>query len=225
MVNYKIFHFNMYAAACTLVWGDDKRCAIFDPGCQNEAEKAALTGFITREGLVPEAILLTHGHPDHICAVRYIQQLYGIPAYLSPADREMLPLFQMFGKIIKMDTDIAFTPTDATDGMEIRIGDTLRFKVIATPGHTPGGTCYYNEEGEILISGDTLFAGSIGRTDFKGSDYDALIRSILERLIPLPGDTLVIPGHGGNTTIGAERATNPFLEPFNEPLQEEDQGN
>ena len=203
-----------------LVIGEDRACVIDTMNGYNDLHAA-----VRKLTDKPLTVVNTHGHPDHICAVRYIQQLYGIPAYLSPADREMLPLFQMFGKIIKMDTDIAFTPTDATDGMEIRIGDTLRFKVIATPGHTPGGTCYYNEEGEILISGDTLFAGSIGRTDFKGSDYDALIRSILERLIPLPGDTLVIPGHGGNTTIGAERATNPFLEPFNEPLQEEDQGN
>ena len=217
MVNYKIFHFNMYATACTLMWGDDKRCAIFDPGCQNDTEKAELTGFIAREGLTPEAVLLTHAHPDHICSVSYVQSLYGIPVYLSPADKEMLPLYQVFGKIIKMEIDITFPTVDATDGMEIRIGDGLRFEVIATPGHTQGGTCYYDREGGILVSGDTLFAGSIGRTDFKGSDYDALIRSILERLVPLPGDTLVIPGHGRTTTIGDERATNPFLEPFNEP--------
>ena len=220
MVNYKIFHFNMYAAACTLVWGDDKRCAVFDPGCQNDAEKANLTGFIAREGLIPEAILLTHAHPDHICYVNELRKLFDIPVYLSPADKEMLPLFQMFGKIIKMEPDITFPSVDTTDGMEITVGENLRFKVIATPGHTPGGTCYYNEQGEMLISGDTLFAGSIGRTDFKGSDYDALIRSILEKLIPLPGETLVIPGHGQTSTIGAERATNPFLEPFNLPEEE-----
>ena len=150
-------------------------------------EKQELGGFLAREGLTPAAILLTHGHPDHICYVREMQALYSIPAYLSPADKAMLPLFQLFGKIIKMEPDIAFTPTDATDGMEIRIGDNLCFKVIATPGHTPGGTCYYEEKGAILLSGDTLFAGSVGRTDFKGSDYNALVRSIRERLLPLPG--------------------------------------
>ena len=211
MLNYKIFHFNMYAAACTVIWGDDKRCAVVDPCCQDDAEKQELGGFLAREGLTPEAILLTHGHPDHICYVREMQALYHIPAYLSPADKAMLPLFQLFGKIIKMEPDIAFTPTDATDGMEIRIGDNLCFKVIATPGHTPGGTCYYEEKGAILLSGDTLFAGSVGRTDFKGSDYNALVRSIRERLLPLPGNTLVIPGHGPATTLSTERATNPHI--------------
>jgi glyoxylase-like metal-dependent hydrolase (beta-lactamase superfamily II) len=217
MVNYKIFHFNMYAAACTVIWGNDKRCAIVDPCCQSDAEKEELGGFLAREGLTPKAILLTHGHPDHICYVREMQALYNIPAYLSPADKAMLSLFQLFGKIIKMEPDIAFTTTDATDGMEIRIGENLRFKVIATPGHTPGGTCYYSEEGPLLLSGDTLFAGRVGRTDFNGSDYDALIRSIEQRLVPLPGDTFVIPGHGPTTTIAVERTTNPYIVNFNEP--------
>ena len=90
------------------------------------------------------------------------------------------------------------------------------FKVIATPGHTPDSVCYYNEAEHILFTGDTLFAGSIGRTDLPGGDYDSEIRSIMEKLIFLPGETEIYPGHGPASTIARERMENPFLEPFNE---------
>ena len=216
MVNYKIFHFNHLQTTCTVLWGTDRRCAIVDPGCGKDGERAALEAFLAQENLTPEAILLTHGHPDHICSVAYFHRRYGAPVWLHPAEREFLPMFHHFGAAINLDVDINFPTLDATDGITIRVGS-LSFQVIETPGHTRGGVCYYEEEGQILLSGDTLFAGSIGRTDFKGGDYDMLIRSLLERLVPLPGDTLVIPGHGPTTTIGTERATNPFLEPFNLP--------
>ena len=94
------------------------------------------------------------------------------------------------------------------------------WKVIATPGHTPGGVCYYSAENSLLLSGDTLFAGSIGRTDLYGGDYDELMKSIKERLLNLPGETDVIPGHGQPTSIAREGMYNPFLEPFNEPLED-----
>jgi glyoxylase-like metal-dependent hydrolase (beta-lactamase superfamily II) len=94
----------------------------------------------------------------------------------------------------------------------------LEFKVIATPGHTPGSICWYCESHGIIFTGDTLFADSIGRTDLGHGDYDAEIKSIMEKLMVLPGSTKVYPGHGGTTTIGRERTCNPFLQPFNEPL-------
>ena len=108
----------------------------------------------------------------------------------------------------------AFQP--ATDGLELHCGGTS-WQVITTPGHSPGSVCYYCASAGVLVSGDTLFAGSIGRTDLDGGDYDALIRSIMDKLMGLPGDTDVIPGHGHPTSIAREAATNPFLIPFNEP--------
>lgn len=101
-------------------------------------------------------------------------------------------------------------------------GGALQFKAIATPGHTPGSICWYCESHNIIFTGDTLFADSIGRSDLPHGDYDAEIKSIMEKLMPLPGDTDVYPGHGGATTIGRERISNPFLEPFNEPLDNSD---
>ena len=97
----------------------------------------------------------------------------------------------------------------------------MGFKVIATPGHTPGCVCFYNEEAGILLSGDTLFAGAIGRTDLLGGDYDKEISSIMDRLIGLPGDVDVLPGHGPRSSIAEERTGNPFLQPFNEPWENE----
>ena len=97
----------------------------------------------------------------------------------------------------------------------------VTWKVLRTPGHTPGCVCYYSAENSLLLSGDTLFAGAIGRTDLVGGDYDAIMRSILGTVMVLPGDTDVIPGHGQPTSIAREATSNPFLEPFNEPLPEE----
>ncbi|MBQ4183385.1 MAG: MBL fold metallo-hydrolase, partial [Bacteroidales bacterium] len=106
------------------------------------------------------------------------------------------------------------------DGEQLQLGG-VDWTVIATPGHSPGGVCYYNETGKLLLSGDTLFAGAIGRGDLMGGDYDVLIRSILEKVMTLPGDTDLFPGHGPASSIARESAVNPFLLPFNEPYSEE----
>ena len=221
MTNYKIFYFNALRTACTVLWGEDRRCAIADPGCWTEKERVELTDFIASEGLTPSVILLTHGHPDHICAAGSLQAKYGIPVRISPAEKPFLEQFRGMGVNIGIrDLDTGFHTEDAAEGTDIPVGKDLTLKVISTPGHSAGGVCYYDPAGEILLAGDTLFAGSIGRTDLPGGDYDQLIASILEKLMPLPGGTLVIAGHGGTTTIGREAATNPFLEPFNEPIED-----
>ena len=112
--------------------------------------------------------------------------------------------------------------TGIKDGDIIEWGDNNRWEVLATPGHTPGGVCFLDRTEKLLVSGDTLFAGSIGRTDNQWGDYDALMESIFGKLMPLDGDIEVIPGHGPHTSIADERTKNPFLMPFNEPLEEED---
>jgi glyoxylase-like metal-dependent hydrolase (beta-lactamase superfamily II) len=116
-------------------------------------------------------------------------------------------------------------PDGFTDAVAVKEGDVIKignlnFEVIETPGHTPGGVCYLERNEKILFSGDTLFAGSIGRTDNQWADYDALMSGIFTKLMELDGDITVIPGHGPETTIATERTTNPFLMPFNEPFED-----
>lgn len=217
MIKIKDFSFNLFEARCCVIWDDNGRCAIVDPGCQSEDDYAKITDFVAGKGLVPECIMLTHGHFDHILGVATLAERYSIPVYMHPADRFTLDQNGYFCGMFGTPAPAAFETTDTP--AEIHVGD-LCFEVIDTPGHTPGGVCYLERKGKVLISGDTIFAGSIGRTDFPGGDYDALMKSIFEKLMTLDGDITVIPGHGPSTSIADERMTNPFLMPFNEPYVE-----
>lgn len=210
------FIFNPLSENTLIVSGVPGKCAVIDPGYDGPEEREALLGFLRREGLVPDAILITHGHNDHVCGAADLQQLYGIPVYMSAADWPVLRYFQRIAKYGFRIPDIDFSTTDIADGQTIKAGG-LEFKVIATPGHSPGCVCYLEEDSKVIFTGDTLFAGAIGRTDLYLGDYEPLIKNVMEKLMTLPGDITVYPGHGGPTTIGEERMTNPFLEPFNEP--------
>ena len=172
----------------------------------NDAGGASLNDlaeYLCAEGLQPEAILLTHSHPDHTLGVAALVEHFGIPVFAARADKGPDPCTEQAG---------AFAGEMVKDAGATIFG----FTVIATPGHTPDSVCYYNEAEHVLFTGDTLFAGTIGRTDLPGGDYDREIVSIMEKLIFLPGETEIYPGHGPASTIARERRDNPFLEPFNE---------
>ena len=221
-INIKSFHFNPFRENCYLVWDEGLDCVIIDPGCYETSEFSALKGFIATEKLSPKAIWLTHGHFDHIIGVAELSREYSVPVYLSPEDSITLggnnDVTLSFG--LKRP-DLSFVTKELVDGQILRFAqdDKASFKVIATPGHTPGCVCFYCEAAKTLFSGDTLFAGSIGRTDLEGGDYDKEIVSVMEKLMVLPGDVEVYPGHGPATSIAEERTTNPFLQPFNEPWE------
>ena len=177
-------------------------------------ELSGLYKYLDSEGLTPEAILLTHSHSDHTLGVAPLVEKFGIPVYSASGS-------------FKTPTDAFSCLRPAGEGVQTQEkaisclqvedeGYVVGFKVIATPGHTPDSVCYYNEAEHVLFTGDTLFAGTIGRTDLPGGDYDREIVSIMEKLIFLPGETDIYPGHGPASTIARERRENPFLEPFNE---------
>lgn len=186
---------------CTILsWGD--KAWIVDPG----SEATRIAALLVKAGLTPEAILLTHAHFDHIGAVPGLQQRWPqLPVYVHKGDDMVLthPLNSFPPDYPPIDR-----PKNIKDALTLNGENGV--KVIETPGHTPGGVCYYFAEERLLLSGDTLFCGSIGRTDLPGGDF-ATLKESLKRLTALPDDTTVIPGHGVATSIGYEKDSNPFL--------------
>lgn len=212
-----IFTFNLFREHTMVLDGPDSRCVIVDPGFYSENERLEFFNYISDNGLKPEAILITHCHVDHIWGAKETQKKFGIPLYMGP---EEVGIYESSDKIYTRlgvkAPDYSFAVTRVEDGETIEAAG-FSFKVIATPGHSPGGVCYLEEKEKIMFTGDTLFAGTIGRTDLFLGEYDDLIRSIMEKLIWLDPAIRIYPGHGPSSTIGVERTNNPFLEPFNEP--------
>lgn len=220
MIYNEYFTFNAFQTRCSVIWDDEGFCAVADPGFESPQERESLIGFISSKGLRPVCILLTHGHFDHVLGAAELSATYGgLPIYMHPSDKVTLENNSYFCRFFGAPMPAAFETTDVTEGTEIKVGS-LTFEVIETPGHTPGGVCYLERESKYMLSGDTLFAGAIGRTDHPGGDYDAIIKSILEKLVVLDGEIEVVPGHGPTSSIAEEGMTNPFLMPFNEPYEE-----
>ncbi|MEN8190759.1 MAG: MBL fold metallo-hydrolase [Thermodesulfobacteriota bacterium] len=195
---------------CCYIIGCSKtnKCAIVDPG----GEEERILAEVEKGGLTVEYIIATHCHPDHVCGNRTIKEATGAPILMHEIEDEFFqnPEVANYFSILGLE---ASPPADilVKDGDTITIGEE-KLKVILTPGHTPGGICLYNAPD--LITGDTLFVGGIGRTDFPGGSYQELMDSLQTKLVPLPDETVVWPGHGyggERSTIGQEKRSNPYL--------------
>lgn len=174
-----------------------------------------LPSLLARLRLIPIGLLVTHAHLDHVGGASRLVERTGVTAYMHPDDdylalhpAEQMRLMFGFAPGPEHRPPAVFQPL--ADGLVLDLAG-LRMEVLATPGHTPGHCCFHLAEEGILFSGDQLFAGSIGRTDLAGGDYETLMRSMTARVLPLDDDVSVLPGHGPTTTIGRERRTNPFL--------------
>lgn len=194
------------AENCWLV-GAAPRCAVVDPG----AESGRIFAAIERLGLVPEKILLTHGHVDHIAHCAQVAERYGIGILVHRADLPYLAGPQW----PELEALLGARPCPAPERF-VEEGETIdvagvHLEVIHTPGHTPGGVCYVDAASRTILVGDTLFAGSVGRVDLPGGDGAALVHSIRHKLFLLDGDWTLLPGHGPETTLAAERRDNPFV--------------
>jgi glyoxylase-like metal-dependent hydrolase (beta-lactamase superfamily II) len=201
------------AENCWLV-GVAPRCAIVDPGAESERIVAA----VERRGLLPEQILLTHGHVDHIAHCAQVAERYGVGVWVHRADLPYLEGPQWPELEALLGARPCPPPAGFLDESVPHEVAGLTLRVLHTPGHTPGGVCLVDEASRTILVGDTLFAGSVGRTDLPGGDWPSLVRSIRERLFPLPGDWRLLPGHGPETSLDVERAENPFVGAFAAPF-------
>lgn len=179
---------------------------IIDPG----DSASFLADKIRQENLKPQAVLLTHGHFDHAMAAEELAGMFDIQIYAHEKEKDTLaqPRLNVSGMI--RHGDVYHADVFVKDGEVLTLAG-MEVKVLYTPGHTEGGCCYYIEKEKALFSGDTLFCQSVGRTDFPRGSMSELVRSIKEKLLPLPDDVKVYPGHMGTTTIGMERMGNPFI--------------
>jgi len=194
------FQVGTYEVNCSVLH-EDGRAWIVDPG----QEGPRIVALLEKKGLEPAAVLLTHAHFDHICGIPELLRTFPkLPVFVGMEDAVMFG--HPFNQFPPEYTSVP-KPPDLRDPADAAVPG---LEVIRTPGHTPGGVCYYFPKDRLLLSGDTLFAGSVGRTDFPGGSMAKLVES-LKKLTALPDDTLVIPGHGPHTTIAAEKSGNPFL--------------
>lgn len=193
---------------CSILGDETSREAIIvDPG--DDIPK--IVSILQRNQLKVKYIVITHAHIDHIAGAQRLKQLTGAPILYNQRDLPLVKMMDVQAAWLGMPTP-EVTPPDAplSDGQTIAI-QRISGSIIHTPGHTQGSVCLYIPEQSLLLAGDTLFAGSVGRTDLPGGDHRQLISSIRSKLMALPDSTIVVPGHGGNTDIATERETNPFL--------------
>lgn len=213
MLNIQKFEVNPIRENCYVVSDETKEAVIIDCGAYYEEERQAIVDYITENDLKPKHLLATHGHLDHNFGNNTIFDNYSLKPEVSDGDEEyMLGLKQQASDMFGMDIDYDFPAIDHyfEDGETIKFGS-HEFSIIKTPGHTNGSVAFYCKEEKVMFTGDTLFKGSIGRTDFKGGSSFMIMLSLRE-LAQLPDDTIVLPGHGEQTSIGYELASNPYMD-------------
>jgi len=205
------FTFNAFQENTYVLYDESSECVIIDPGCNNNDEREQLVRFITDNHLKPVRLINTHCHIDHVLGNKFVADKYGL---LLEAHEGEIPVLETNETVSSM-YGIPYTKSPAIgkfieEDIDYTFGNTV-LRTIFTPGHSPASLSFYEASTKVLIAGDTLFQMSIGRTDLPGGDYDTLIRNIKEKLLILPEETIVYSGHGPTTTIGKEKATNPFL--------------
>jgi len=192
------------------IFGDEqtREAIVIDPG----AEIGKITAVLDRHQLKVKAIVITHAHIDHVAAAHQLRALTGAPVYLNERDRQLLDMLDVQARWLGVETpQRTEIDSDAVDGSVLHLGS-AEFQVLHTPGHTPGSLSIWIPQENKLIAGDTLFRDSIGRTDLPGGDSRQILASIKTRLLDLPEQAIVFPGHGPQTTIGREKELNPFLQ-------------
>ncbi len=215
MIKVKQFTVNHFEVNCFVLWDDSTRqCAIVDPGAEASYEEAQIDQFIADNGLVPSMVLLTHAHVDHIAGLRQVCERYRLPVTLHEEGAKLLRQAEAYGSLMGFFnvSNMDDLPTHfIQDGEVLRLGDAEEIECRYVPGHCPGSMAYVLPGEKVVITGDALFRGSIGRTDLPGGDYRLLIDKLHTRILTLSDDYQVLPGHGELSTVGEERRYNGFL--------------
>lgn len=213
MMRVRQFVFNHFQTNCYLLWDDEtKACAVVDPCATAMYEDERLAQFVREQGLNVERILLTHAHVDHIAGLRQACERYKLPVTLHRDGVKLLKQAEAYGAMMGFDV----TAMDDLSCVYIEDNEMLKIggcevECRYVPGHCPGSMAYVMHAEEMVLTGDALFCGSIGRTDLPGGDYTLLIDKIRNRIMVLPDDYQVLPGHGECSTVGDERRYNGFL--------------
>ena len=211
MIDIKMFTFNPVEENTYLLCNEDKQCCIIDPGCYTDDERRILQDHIMKNELRPTLMLNTHCHFDHVFGNKFIHDTYGLSLQIHEKEKIMLEYASRSASGYGLDFISYEGPVQfIAENDIIRLGED-ELKVLFIPGHSPGHIVFYCEKQGFVIGGDVLFKNSVGRTDIPFGDFDQLISGIRSKLFTLPDETVVYPGHGGETTVGEEKKYNPFL--------------
>ncbi|HMI66120.1 MAG TPA: MBL fold metallo-hydrolase [Cyclobacteriaceae bacterium] len=210
MMTIQTFVFNPFQENTIVAFDETKEAVVIDPGCYEPEERKELDDFISTQKLTVKYLLNTHCHIDHVLGNDYVKEKYKVKLLIHAYDEPLLRAVKNYAP------NYGFAGyREALPDQFLKEGDTVQFgnttlNVLFLPGHSPGHIGFYNREQKVILSGDVLFEGSIGRTDLPGGDFNTLLDSIHRKLFTLPDDVVVYPGHGGTTTLGEEKISNPF---------------
>jgi glyoxylase-like metal-dependent hydrolase (beta-lactamase superfamily II) len=211
MATVQYFTNNPYQENTYILFDETGECAIIDPGMETASEQNAVVNFIRANKLKPVLLLNTHCHIDHVLGNKFIFDQYGLKPKFHIGELPLLEAVPSYAPGMGIRYEVSPIPDEyLPETGTISFGNT-ELALIFAPGHSPAHLCFYDKKDNILIGGDVLFRNSIGRTDLPGGSFEELIKNIEEKLLTLPDDCTVYPGHGPHTTIGSEKQTNPFL--------------
>ncbi|HTF06258.1 MAG TPA: MBL fold metallo-hydrolase [Bacteroidia bacterium] len=211
MITLKSFTFNPFSENSYILSDETGECVIIDPGCYTSEEEQELAEYIALNSLKPVKLLNTHCHVDHVFGNLFVAEKWKLGLEMHKLD---VPVLESFAKVCQMYGFPGGPQPEPAhffeDGDPIKFGNST-LDILFTPGHSPGSVCFYSQPDKLVIGGDVLFQGSIGRTDLPGGNFETLEHSIRTKLYTLPDDVEIYPGHGPATTVGAEKRSNPFV--------------
>jgi glyoxylase-like metal-dependent hydrolase (beta-lactamase superfamily II) len=211
MIKVHYFTFNPFQENTYILFDETKECIIIDPGCGDGNERKALEHYINQEKLKPVKLINTHCHIDHVLGNKWVAEKYGIDLYMHEEDLKNLKATVAYASVFGMQCDESPEPkVYLNEGDIVTFGDSV-LDVLFTPGHSPGSISLYAKNEGFVVAGDVLFRESIGRTDLPGGNMNTLLEAIKTKLFTLPDETIILSGHGEQTTIAHEKRHNPFL--------------